>query len=358
MIIAVLIVLGLAGLVAGGEILVRGASSLAAAANISPLVIGLTVVAFGTSAPELAVSVQSCLAGKTDLAIGNVVGSNISNLLLILGFTSLLFPLAVHVRLFKLDFPVMVVATVALWVVARDLVITRVDGLLLSLAMIAYFVWTVREGRKESRKLAAEFKDVVPEGDPTKASSILVSIVQVVAGLALLVGGSDWLVDGCVRLAQMFGVSELVIGLTVVAIGTSMPELATAIVAASRGHRDLAVGNVVGSNILNVLAVLGISAAVAPDGIRVDARALAFDIPLMIAISLACMPILLRDLTITRTEGLVMFVLFAAYLGLLAYSSIVGFEPTGQTVLWISVPLLASAGLVALLGIGRRSKHS
>lgn len=357
MIIAVLIVLGLAGLVAGGEILVRGASSIAAAAKVSPLVIGLTVVAFGTSAPELAVSVQSCLAGKTDLAIGNVVGSNISNLLLILGFTSILFPLAVHVRLFKLDFPVMVVAAVALWVVAQDLVISRVDGLLLTLAMIAYFVWTVLEGRKESRRLAAEFADIVPEGDPTKLSTIVISIVQVIAGLALLVGGSDWLVDGCVRLAQMFGVSELVIGLTVIAIGTSMPELATAIVAASRGHRDLAVGNVVGSNILNVLAVLGISAAVAPEGIGVDARALAFDIPLMIAISLACVPILMRDLTIARLEGLVMFVLFVGYIGLIAYCAVADFQPTGQTALWISVPLLASAGLIGLIGLRRGSQQ-
>ncbi|TWT72704.1 Inner membrane protein YrbG [Posidoniimonas polymericola] len=354
MTIAVLIILGLVGLVAGGELLVRGASSLAAAASVSPLVIGLTVVAFGTSAPELAVSVQACFTGSTDLAIGNAVGSNVANILLILGFSAIFFPLAVQARLFRLDFPVMLAAAIALWVLGRDGALGRVDGAILTVGMLAYFFWTVGMGRKEGRQLAEEFADVVPEGDPTTLSSIVVSVVQVLIGLLLLVGGSNLLVDGCVRLATMFGVSELVVGLTVVAIGTSMPELVTSVVAARRGHRDLAVGNVVGSNILNIFAVLGLSSIVAPAGVEVQSRALAFDIPVMIAISFACLPVFLSGHSITRTEGAVMFLLFVGYTGYLVWASVNGVSPGWFEAACFSVPILVGACAVGLLGSRRK----
>lgn len=355
--IAILIILGLIALVAGGEILVRGASTLAAAARVPPLVIGLTVVAFGTSAPELAVSLQACFAegNKSDLAVGNVVGSNISNVLLILGFSAIFFPLSVHLRLFKLDLPVMIAAALGLWVLGLDGELTRVDGLLFVVAMLGYFWWTVTQGRRESRRLAAEFEDMLPEGDPTAIKSVINSIAQFVGGLLLLVLGADWLVDGCSRLAAMFGVSELVIGLTVVAVGTSLPELVTSIVAALRGHRDLAVGNVVGSNILNVLAVLGITAAAAPHGVQVNPRAVSFDIPVMIAVSLACLPVFLSGLSITRSEGAVLFALFIAYTAFLVWSSVNAVTPTATMAAWFAGPLLASAVLVSLLGVGRSS---
>ncbi|TWT36141.1 Inner membrane protein YrbG [Posidoniimonas corsicana] len=350
MVVALLILSGLVGLIAGGELLVRGASSLAAAASVSPLVIGLTVVAFGTSAPELAVSVQACLNGSTDLAIGNAVGSNLSNVLLILGFSAIFFPLAVQARLFKLDFPVMLAAAVALLVIGWDGSLSRLDGVLMTLAMCGYFYWTIKQGRKESRQLAEEFEDIIPDGDPTTWKSICISLAQVAIGLVLLVGGSNLLVDGCVRLAEWFGVSELVIGLTVVAIGTSMPELVTSLVAAMRGHRDLAVGNVVGSNILNVLAVLGISALVAPEGVAVSTRALQFDIPVMAAVSFACLPVFMSGHSISRIEGLAMFFLFVAYTAYIAWAAANSIEPGLFEAACFCLPLLAAAFAVGLLG--------
>lgn len=350
MVVALLILCGLVGLIAGGELLVRGASSLAAAASVSPLVIGLTVVAFGTSAPELAVSVQACLNGSTDLAIGNAVGSNLSNVLLILGFSAIFFPLAVQARLFKLDFPVMLAAAVALLVVGWDGSLSRLDGVLMTLAMCGYFYWTIKQGRKESRQLAEEFEDIIPDGDPTTWKSICISLAQVAIGLVLLVGGSNLLVDGCVRLAEWFGVSELVIGLTVVAIGTSMPELVTSLVAAMRGHRDLAVGNVVGSNILNVLAVLGISALVAPEGVAVSPRALQFDIPVMAAVSFACLPVFMSGHSISRIEGLAMFFLFVAYTAYIAWAAANSIDPGLFEAACFCLPLLAAAFAVGLLG--------
>lgn len=356
MTIALLIILGLVGLVAGGELLVRGASSLAAAASVSPLVIGLTVVAFGTSAPELAVSVQACFAGSTDLAIGNAVGSNMANILLILGFSAMFFPLAVQARLFRLDFPVMLGAAVALWLLGWDGTLGRWDGIFLTVAMLVYFYWTVSMGRRESRQLAEEFADIVPEGDPTTWKSIIVSLLQVLLGLGLLVGGSNLLVDGCVQLATMFGVSNLVIGLTVVAIGTSMPELVTSVVAGRQGHLDLAVGNVVGSNILNILAVLGISAVAAPNGVEVEGRALAFDIPVMIAISVACLPVFLSGHSISRFEGGLMFSLFVVYTGYLVWAAVNGMTPGGFEAACFSLPVIAAACGVGLMDARRRRR--
>ncbi|QDU88183.1 Inner membrane protein YrbG [Pirellulimonas nuda] len=314
------IVGGFIGLIAGGELLVRGATRLALAAKISPLVVGLTVVAFGTSAPELAVSVQSCYAGQTDLAIGNAVGSNLANILLILGVSAIVTPLAVNVRLFKLDVPVMIATAVALYLVGRDGVISPLDGVGFTVALVAYFAWTLAVGRRESQLLAAELDELAPAqpGGAFMAGGLALLVV----GIALLVYASGILVEGCTELARLAGVSELVIGLTVVAIGTSLPELATSIMAAVRGKRDLAVGNVVGSNILNILGVLGLSAIVSPGGIAVSAPSLAFDIPLMIAVSLVCMPIFSNGMAIHRWEGAVMLAFYAAFLAFCGWSAV------------------------------------
>jgi len=324
--IAAGIIGGMVALIAGGELLVRGASNLAAALGVSPLIIGLTVVALGTSAPELAVSIQSCLAGKTGLAVGNAVGSNISNLLLILGVSSLITPIAVSARLFRLDIPAMICAAAVLLIFGWDGALDRTEGLVCVSALTAYLIFTVKQGRKESAIAAADA--ALAEGeityDPKTSTwvSTVLDVVKLVAGIALLVFGANWLVEACVVLAKMAGVSDLVIGLTIVAIGTSLPELVTSIMAGMRGQLELAVGNVVGSNILNILLVLGASAIVAPAGVAVDPQSIAFDVPVMISISLASMPVFFSGLGISRLEGGAMVTYYVAYLGYLVWHSL------------------------------------
>ncbi|HEX2191498.1 MAG TPA: calcium/sodium antiporter [Longimicrobiaceae bacterium] len=307
----VLFVLGIGILIAGAELLVRGASRLAAAVGISPLVVGLTVVAFGTSSPELAVSVQSSLSGQAGLAVGNVVGSNICNVLLILGISAAVTPLVVAQQLIRLDVPLMIAASVAVLLMALDGTVGRLDGLLLFGGVLAYTTFLVRQSRRETAAVRAEYEE---EFGPAAVGppSVLRDSALIAGGLALLVLGSRWLVNGAVELATALGVSELVIGLTVVAVGTSLPEVATSVMASIRGERDIAVGNVVGSNLFNLLAVLGLTGVVAPDGIAVEPSALRFDIPVMIAVAVACLPVFAGQV-MTRWEGLLFLTYYLAY---------------------------------------------
>ena len=353
--IAFYILAGFIGLIVGGELLVRGASSLAAAAKVSPLVIGLSVVAVCSSTPELAVSIKSCMVGKTDLAVGNVVGSNLSNLLLILGAAAIAAPLSVSAQLFRLDIPVMLAASAALFALGHDGVLSRGEGGAMVIALVLYFAWTLREGKREAKKLEQELEDLTPSGDPSGATSILRSLIELFIGLALLIGGADWLVRGCVDLATLLGVGEVIIGLTVVAIGTSLPELVISVIASLRGKRDLAVGNVVGSNILNVVAVLGISSIVAPAGIGVNQQLLSFDIPLMIAVSFACVPIFLTGQGVTRVEGIAMVAYYAAYIGWIAYSIGVAGRSPGMIDLVGFLAPLALAMVVLAFASRRRA---
>ena len=297
---------GFVVLVLGAEWLVRGASRLAAAAGVPSLVIGLTVVAFGTSAPELAVSVSSALAGSADIALGNVVGSNIFNVLFILGLSALAAPLIVSTQIVRIDVPIMIAASLLVWVLALDHSIGRIEGAVMFLLIVAYTVLQVREGRKSGADEGA-----VADGE--NAPPIPPNVGFIIAGLVLLVGGSRVLLDGATGLARDMGVSELLIGLTIVAAGTSLPELATSVLAAMRGERDIAVGNVVGSNIFNLLSVLGLSAAVVPGGMPVAEGALSFDIPIMTAVAVACLPIFFRRHLIARWEGGVFVAYYAAY---------------------------------------------
>jgi cation:H+ antiporter len=306
------ILFGFVVLVSGGELLVRGASRLATALRISPLVIGLTVVAFGTSAPELAVSVQAALAGSGDLAMGNVVGSNIFNVLFILGLSAIIVPLAVSSQLIRWDVPVMIVASLLVPVFGWDGGINRFEGAILFGGIVAYTVWCVRKSRRENRAVHAEFSQEWPKASDDTHKWIS-NLVLIVVGLILLGGGSRLLIDGSVTIAESLGVSELVIGLTIVAAGTSLPEVVTSLVAAMRGERDIAVGNVVGSNIFNILSVLGLSSVIAPGGIEVSAAALQFDIPVMIAVAVACLPIFFTGHVISRWEGGLFFFYYLAY---------------------------------------------
>jgi cation:H+ antiporter len=302
-----LLVLGLVLLVAGAELLVRGASRLAAAFGITPLVIGLTVVAFGTSAPELAVSLQSAWGGSADIALGNVLGSNVFNVLVILGLSAAVSPLVVHLAVIRFDVPLMIAVSVAAWLMALDGRIGRADGALLFAGVIAYSVWSIRAGRAQSPDLPAQ---ALPE---RSRRSLLTSLLLVALGLVLLVLGARWLVQAATDIARALGLSELVIGLTIVAGGTSLPELATSVVAAARGQRDIAVGNVVGSNLFNLLSVLGGAALLSPAGISVPAQALAFDLPIMTAVAFACLPVFLSGHAIARWEGLLFLGYYAAY---------------------------------------------
>ena len=307
------LIAGLVLLIAGAELLVRGAARLAAAFGISPLVIGLTVVAFGTSSPELAVSLQSAAAGQADIALGNVVGSNIFNVLFILGISAAIIPLVVAQQLVRLDVPIMIGISVLVYLFGLNGQIGRLEGALLFAGIVAYTLFLIRQSRKESKEIQDEYAKEYGDGQPRATRQYIVNAVFVVAGLALLILGARWLVDSAVSLAQALGLSELIIGLTIVAAGTSMPEVATSIVAAVRGERDIAVGNVVGSNIFNILAVLGLSSVLAPNGISVSAPALAFDIPVMIAVAVACLPIFFTGFKVARWEGWLFLAYYAIY---------------------------------------------
>lgn len=344
---------GLALLIVGAEFLVRGASRLAAAAGVSPLVIGLTVVAYGTSAPELAVSVQSAVAGRADIALGNVVGSNIFNVLFILGISALIAPLIVAQQLIRLDVPIMIGVSLVLFLLALDGSISRLDGLLLTAGAVVYTIFSIRLSRKESAQVKAEYAAEYGTS-PLKINTwrqVAARVVFILAGLGLLVLGARWLVDSVSLMAKATGVSDLVIGLTIVAAGTSLPEVATSIVAAIRGERDIAVGNVIGSNIYNILAILGVSSLVATDGIKVAPAAETFDIPVMIAASVACLPIFFTGHLIARWEGVLFFGYYVAYTLYLILNAVQHDSlPMFSTAMWMFViPLTVITMLVSVL---------
>jgi cation:H+ antiporter len=351
----VYLIAGLVLLVAGAEVLVRGAAKLAAQFGIPPLIIGLTVVAFGTSAPETAVSVQAALDGSGDLAIGNVVGSNIANVLLILGMTALIAPLIVSRQLIRLDVPIMIGASLVVFALAWDGELSRFDGALLFAGVLAYTGFLIYSARQDKGGEDDEFAKEFGLNEPAKPHAWVVNLGLIVAGLVLLVTGSNFLVEGAVQLARALGLSELVIGLTVVAVGTSLPELATSVLAALKGERDIAVGNIVGSNIFNLLCVLGLASLVAPTAISVSPNALAFDFPVMIAVAVACLPIFFAGYRINRWEGGLFLAYYAAYTGyLVLFATGRPFAQTfGEAMIGYVLPLTA----VTLAIIAARAWH-
>lgn len=313
---------GLVLLVIGAELLVRGASKLAAVLGISPLVIGLTIVAYGTSSPEMAVSIQSSFAGQADIALGNVVGSNIFNVLFILGVSAIAAPLIVAQQLIRLDVPIMIGVSALAYLFSLDGKINQSDGVILFIGGVVYTIFLIYQSRREQDQAIQE--EYAKFSEQTRAPAWqkwLVNIGLIVVGLGVLVLGSRWLVESSIAIARAVGLSELVIGLTIVAAGTSLPELATSFIASLKGERDIAVGNVVGSNIFNILAVLGLSAAVSPDGIPVSLAALRFDIPVMIAVAAACLPIFFTGNLITRWEGFVFTAYYCVYTAYLILAS-------------------------------------
>lgn len=305
-----LILLSLALLAAGAEFLVRGSASLAVRAGVSPLVAGLTIVAFGTSSPELVVSVKAALAGRGDIAVGNVVGSNLFNIGVILGLTALLSPIPVHRQILRIDAPLGIAAALLLPLLLREGTLSRPEAGLLILALIAYIVNCVLSGRTHSETA------VTPSYEPSAAKSghWLRDAALAAGGLAMLIWASRLLVDQSVILARTLGVSEAVIGLTIVAAGTSMPEMATSVVAAFRRQPDIAIGNVVGSNIFNILGILGVAGLCAP--LHAPGIALT-DYAFMAGFTVILLPFLLTGRRLGRLEGACLLGLYLFYLHLL-----------------------------------------
>lgn len=303
-----LFALGVLILAIGADLFVRGAASLAERFGISAFVIGLVVVGFGTSAPELAVTLGAALKGNTDIAIGNVVGSNIANIGLILGLSALVAPLAIHLRMLRIELPMMIAVHIALLVLIWNGTIGRVDGVLLLLGFAGFLYFVLRTARSETPAVQAEFAS--QDVQPPRSSGITWLLIML--GLAGLVGGAQLCVDAAVTLARLWGMSDLMIGLTVIAVGTSLPEIASSVAAAWRGQSDIAIGNVVGSCLYNVLFILGATALISPLPAS-GATLLVLDLPTLIGLSLLLWPLALMDKRLTRGNALVLLACYGAY---------------------------------------------
>ncbi len=342
---------GLLLLIAGAELLVRAAVSLAARLQVRPLIIGLSVVAFGSSAPQMAVSLQATLTQNADIAVGSVIGSGIFNILVTLGLSALIIPLRVSRQLVRLDIPLMIGASLLVFVLAWNEELTRLDGVLLLIALAVYLGLLLRQSRHSGRPHAVAVK-VTP-------ASWLKSLSMIAAGLALLIFAGHLLLGAAVEVATDLGLSERIIGLTIVAVSTSLPELATSLIAALRGQRDIAVGNVIGSNLFNLLGVLGVTALLAPTPLSVSPNALDFDLPVMLGVAVLCLPVFYSGYRVTRAEGLLLLGLYLAY-GLHVMSFTTGMPLAGQLerlMLFYVLPVLLVFLLFTSVRAWRRQHH-
>lgn len=312
---------GLVIVVLGAEMLLRGATRIASMLGVSPIIIGLTVVSVGTSAPELAVGLTAAHEGRGPLAVGNIAGTNIVNILLILGLSAAIRPLPTRSLSVRLDVPVMIATAGVLFIMALDGVLDRTEGLGLLLAAVVYTVALVMLSRQEDSSTRLEFRDALagqapPSRHPTGGGAWVWNAVLLVAGMALAVLGAELLVAGAVELAKAYGVSDAFIGLTIVAIGTSAPELVTTVISTARNDRDVAIGNLIGSSIYNVLVILGLTMLAAPaSGVDVSAEVLWIDLPLAALVAIVCLPVFRSDRMVSRREGVGFVLAYVAYLG-------------------------------------------
>ncbi len=317
---AVIFLGGLVVLVVGAELLLRGATRLAAMLGIKPIMIGLTVVAVGTSAPELAVGIAAVLEDKGGLAVGNIAGTNIFNILFILGMSAAIRPLPLQLQAIKLDVPVMIASAIALFIMALDGVLSRTEGIMLACAALVYTAalirWSKRENAEMKQEFAQEFSRKALGAKPGFAHGAWNGLL-LASGIGLTVLGADLMVGGAINIAQVFGVSDAIIGLTIVAVGTSAPELATTVVATLKDERDVAVGNLVGSSISNILVILGLTCIAAPRGIDVTEDVLQIDLPLAAAVAIACYPVFRSDRMVSRREGIAFLSLYFVYMATL-----------------------------------------
>ena len=334
------LVAGLFLLIAGAELMVRAAVRLAAGLQVRPLLIGLTIVALGSSAPQLAVSLQAALSGNGDIAVGSVFGSNIFNILVTLGLSALIMPLRVARQLVQLEIPLLIAASLLVFAMTLNQALSRVDGALL-LGILCINLWLLlRRAPRPSSRAAAS-------GRPPWLSSL----AGIACGLALLGIAGHLLLSAAVEVASALGLSERIIGLTIVAVCTSLPELATSLIAISRKQRDIAVGNVIGSCLFNLLGVLGITALVAPPPLSVSPNALSFDLPIMLGVTLLCWPVFYSGYRVTRVDGLLFLGLYTAY-GLHVVAFTTGMPLAGkleQLMLFFVLPLLVAFLLFSTL---------
>ena len=349
----ILFIGGLAVLILGADLLVRGASRLAAAFGISPLVIGLTIVAIGTASPEIAVSLQAAANGQVDLTLGNVLGSNIFNILFILGITSIVAPIVIAEQLIRKDAPILLGVSLLTLALVFDGNLGAMDGAILLFLLVVYIVFALKQN--ESKKVQKEYAEEYAQKEPRTTRNTIINIVFILIGLGLLVLGSNWLVDSAVQIAKALGVSELVIGLTIVAVGTSLPEVATSVIAALKGESDIAVGNAVGSNIFNLLGVLGIGALVSPDGIFVAQRVLQFDLPVMVFVALLTLPVFYLDSRISRIEGGLLFSYYVVYV---IYVILRAAESSALASMQLHIAFFAPITFIALVVIAIRSSRA
>ena len=338
------LVVGLVLLTLGADVLVRGAVRLSARFGIAPLIVGLTVVAFGTSAPELSVSVQSIMLGRDAISLGNALGSNIFNVLATLGIASIIAPLAVSQQLVRLDVPLSIGVSALVLLFSLDGRLHQTDGFVLLAGILTYTIFLFIKGRKQGNDdslddYEREYGAIANSGPLQWA----IDLAFLGAGIFMLVSGSKLLIDNAVILARAWGMSELVIGLTIISVGTSLPELATSVMASFKGERDIAVGNVIGSNLFNLLGVLGVAASLTPAGIPVPPDALTFDIPVALVVSVACLPIFFSGYTIDRWEGALFLVYYGAYMTYLVFKSTAhAMLPLFTTAMWgFAFPLTA-----------------
>jgi len=308
-----MLLLGLATLILGGEFLVRGAVGVAQKFRLSSLVIGMTVVSFGTSAPELIVSVKAALGGNPEIALGNVIGSNIANIALVLGITVLIFPLPVDRNSKIIDWPMMFLASVLFYLFALNGDLSRIEGIILFAILIAFVVFLIWNSRRKSNKLLEDEEVIIPT-----PMQFLRSLLFLLIGLVGLYFGAEWLLSGAIDIARHLGMEERVIGITIIAFGTSVPELVTSGVAAYRKETDISIGNLIGSNIFNIMGVIGVTAIVKP--IEVGANTLNIDMIWMLAIAAALLPMMLIGKKINRFKGFLLIGTYVAYIALLMLS--------------------------------------
>lgn len=348
---------GLVLLVIGADFLVRGASRLAEDVGISHLVVGLTVVAYGTSTPELAVSTGAALQGQGGIAVGNVVGSNIFNVLFIVGLVALISPLPVARRIVNIDMPLLIGISLLLLVMGLGLHYGVIDGAILTIGILSYTVLLIYFDRKQIRAEKAALGHSLSLHD-MKFRSVLFNVALIVGGLFCLVRGADWFVQGASQFARYFDVDPLIIGLTIVGAGTSLPELMTSIIAAVRGKTDIVIGNVIGSNLFNIMAVLGVSGLAAPNGITISPSVNSFDMVVMIMALVVCLPVFYTTRTISPKFGIYLFGLYVLYTWYLVHAAVNKIAVPGfaQSLVFIVLPLLIIAMLQYL--VGRRKLRS
>ena len=353
------LIIGLIALTLGGDWLVRAASRISQALGVPPLVIGLTVVAFGTSAPEFGVSLNSAWRGDTELALGNVLGSNIFNVLFILGISALITPLTVANQLIRIDVPLMIFATALTLYLGWDGSLNIMDGAILFGSLIAYLIWLAINQIRSGGQSNSDFESELPENETDlKFKGFAKQLGLGLLGLLALPVGASFFVEGAVSIARLLQIDELVIGLTIVAVGTSLPEIATSVMASIRGERDMAVGNVVGSNLFNILGVLGLTSMVSSEGVRVSEVAKTMDLPVALLVAIACLPIFFSWKKVFRWEGALFLGYYIAYVThlILNAQNHQATDNIRYIILWFALPItVVLLGCESLYSAFRRS---